>query len=82
MFIQLADHHVDEMLDHVLLLGQGFGGKVVTELLSHLAVMVGIADGEEGISFARGGFVPVALDEEAFARAGTVNVFPRLRRAE
>lgn len=82
MFVKLADHHVDEMMDQVLLLGQGFGGEVMTELLSHLAVMHGIPDGEKGISFARRGFVPIALDEEPFARAGTIDVLPCLRRAE
>lgn len=82
MFVKLADHHVDEMLDHVLLLGQGFGGKIMAELLSHLTVMLGITDGEEGIGFARGWFVPVALDEEAFTCTGAVDVLPGLRSAE
>lgn len=82
MSVKLADHHVDEMLDHVLLHGQGFGGKIMTKLLSHLTMMLGIADGEEGIGFAWGGFVPVALNEEPFACAGAVDVLPRLRSAE
>lgn len=44
--------------------------------------MFWVPDREESISFTRGGLVPIALDEQAFASAGTVDIFPRLRRAE
>lgn len=54
----------------------------MTKLLPHLTVMIRIPDSEERIGFTRGGFVPVALDEQPFARTSTVDVFPCLRRAE
>ena len=46
VFIQLSDHHIDIVLYNILLLGQGLGGEVVTELLPHLAMMLGITNSE------------------------------------
>ena len=81
MFIQLSDQHIDKVLYNLLLLRQRLGRKVVAELLPHLAVMLRVTDREQGVGLSWCRFVPIALNEESFAGAGSIDVLPCLRGA-
>ena len=44
-------------------------------------MMLRVTDGEEGVGLSWCRFVPIALDEQSFAGAGSIDVFPCLRGA-
>ena len=78
ILVELADHHVDKMMDDILLRRQRLGRKVVAERLAHLSMIGRVAYRKQRIGFPRGRLVPRAFDEQPLARASAVNVFPGL----
>ena len=53
----------------------------MAELLPHLAMMLRVTDREQGVGLSWCRFIPIALNEQSFAGAGSIDVFPCLRRA-
>lgn len=50
----------------------------MAELLPHLAMMLRVTDREQSVGLSWCRLVPVALNEQSFAGASSVNVFPCL----